>query len=50
MHGDQSYEATLSELAGQVFVEHDYLDGGIGRADMLAQPADRFIFGSEGDG
>lgn len=43
MHGDQSSNAALSELAGQVFVEHDHLDGAlVGQADMLAQLADRF--------
>ncbi|MFE6022885.1 DUF2397 family protein [Streptomyces sp. NPDC056441] len=43
MHGDQPSHAALSELAGQVFVEHDHLDGAlVGQADMLAQLADRF--------
>ncbi|MDL5198613.1 DUF2397 family protein [Streptomyces sp. ALI-76-A] len=43
IHGDQSSNAALSELAGQVFVEHDHLDGAlVGQADMLAQLADRF--------
>ncbi|MFF3276049.1 DUF2397 family protein [Streptomyces chrestomyceticus] len=43
MHGSQSSDASLSEMAGQVFVEHDHLDGAlVGQADMLAQLADRF--------
>ncbi|MBT2526979.1 DUF2397 family protein [Streptomyces sp. ISL-99] len=43
MHGDQSTDTELSELAGQVFVEHDHLDAAlVGQADMLAQLADRF--------
>ncbi|MFJ3214181.1 DUF2397 family protein [Streptomyces flaveolus] len=43
MHGDQVPDTTLSELAGQVFVEHDHLDGAlVGQADMLAHLADRF--------
>ncbi|MFE6631675.1 DUF2397 family protein [Streptomyces rochei] len=43
MHGEQTPVATLSELAGQVFVEQDHLDGAlVGQADMLAKLADRF--------
>jgi hypothetical protein len=43
MHGDHTPVATLSELAGQVFVEQDHLDGAlVGQADMLAKLADRF--------
>jgi hypothetical protein len=43
LQGGQTPEASLSELAGQVFVEHDHLDGAlVGQADMLAQLADRF--------
>ncbi|WTO32885.1 DUF2397 domain-containing protein [Streptomyces achromogenes] len=43
LNGDEAGDAGLSDLAGQVFVEHDHLDGAlVGQADMLAQLADRF--------
>lgn len=42
--GDQELsEAEVSAMAGQVFVEHDFLDAAlVGQADMLAQLAHRF--------
>ncbi|MER6334483.1 DUF2397 family protein [Streptomyces sp. NPDC001034] len=43
LNGDEAADADLFDLAGQVFVEHDHLDGAlVGQADMLAQLADRF--------
>ncbi|MFF9091436.1 hypothetical protein ACF1BE_34800 [Streptomyces sp. NPDC014991] len=43
LNGDEALDASLSDLSGQVFVEHDHLDGAmVGQADMLAQLADRF--------
>ncbi|MFF7887821.1 DUF2397 family protein [Streptomyces sp. NPDC020794] len=51
LHGDQASDAALSELAGQVFVEHDHLDGAlVGQADLLAQLADRFNLDLEATG
>ncbi|MFD5898666.1 DUF2397 family protein [Streptomyces sp. NPDC060366] len=41
--GQELREAEVSGLAGQVFVEHDFLDAAlVGQADMLARLAHRF--------